>query len=163
MIQLNLYALLLFIGLTVSCGNSHDHKHSSAEKEKSVTQHQPETSGINTEIELSLNNGAKWKSDEPTFRSMSLMEATLKDFSRNNSDPSEAEYQELGTALSGITQEIINKCSMKGEAHEQLHNVLVPMLSNVGNIKNAGDKATGKSNVEALNDALILFFEHFEL
>ncbi|MCK5206583.1 MAG: hypothetical protein KAQ79_01135, partial [Cyclobacteriaceae bacterium] len=65
--------------------------------------------------------------------------------------------------LSGITQEIINKCSMKGEAHEQLHNVLVPMLSNVGNIKNAGDKATGKLNVKALNDALVMFFEHFEL
>jgi len=91
------------------------------------------------------------------------MEITLNNFIKNNSDPGEAEYQELGTALSGITQEIINKCSMKGEAHEELHNVLVPMLSNVGNIKNATDKDTGKSNVEALHDALILFFEHFEL
>ena len=160
---IHLFALMLFIGLTVSCGNSHDHKHSSAEKEKSVEQHQPEASKSNTEIELSLNNGAKWKSDEPTYRSMSLMEAKLADFTKNNSEPSKAKYQELGTALSGITQEIINKCSMKGEAHEQLHNVLIPMLSNVGNIKNAGDKTTGKLNVKALNDALILFFEHFEL
>ena len=160
---MNLYALMLFIGLAVSCGNSNDHKHGSDEKEKSVAQHQPEASVSKTKIELSLNNGAKWKSDEPTYRSMSLMEAKLIDFTKNNSEPSEAEYRELGTALSGITQEIINKCSMKGEAHEQLHNVLVPMLSNVGNIKNAGDKATGKLNVKALNDALVLFFEHFEL
>ena len=160
---INLYALMLFIGLTVSCGNSHDHKHSSDEKEKSVEQHQPDASKSKTEIELSLNNGTKWKSDEPTYTSMRLMEVTLNDFTGNNSEPGKAEYQELGTALSGITQEIINKCSMKGEAHEQLHNVLVPMLSNVGNIKNTTDKAAVKSNVEALNDALILFFEHFEL
>lgn len=160
---INLYALIFFIGLTVSCGNSHDHKHSSDEKEESVDHHQSETSESKTEIKMSLNNGNKWNSDEPTYRSMSLMEAKLADFTKNNSEPSPAKYQELGTALSGITQEIINKCSMKGEAHEQLHNVLVPMLSNVGNIKNAGDTTTGKSNVEALNDALILFFEHFEL
>lgn len=160
---INLYALIFFIGLTVSCGNSHDQKHSSAEKEKSIVQHQQEDSVSKTKIELSLNNGAKWKSDEPTYRSMSLMEAKLADFTKNNSEPSPAKYQELGTALSGITQEIINKCSMKGEAHEQLHNVLVPMLSNVGNIKNAEDKTTGKLNVEALNDALSLFFEYFEL
>lgn len=161
--QIHLYALMLFIGLTVSCGNSHDHKHSSDEKKESVDHHQQESSESKTEIEMSLNNGNKWKSDEPTYTSMRLMEVKLNDFTEKNSDPGKAEYQELGTALSGITQEIINKCSMKGEAHEQLHNVLVPMLSNVGNVKNATDKATGKSNVKALNDALILFFEHFEL
>ena len=160
---INLYALIFFIGLAVSCGNSNDHKHSSDKKEESVDHHQSETSASKTEIVMSLNNGNKWKSDEPTYTSMRLMEITLNNFIENNSDPGEAKYQELGTTLSGITQEIINKCSMKGEAHEELHNVLVPMLSNVGNIKNATDKAIGKSNVEALNDGLILFFEYFEL
>lgn len=161
--HINLYALMLLIGLATSCGNTHDHKHSSDEKHESVDHHQSETSESKPEIKMSLNNGNKWKSDEPTYTSMRLMEVTLNNFIKNNSDAGEAEYQELGTTLSGITQEIINNCSMKGEAHEELHNVLIPMLSNVGNIKNATDKPTGKLNVEALNDALNLFFEYFEL
>lgn len=52
---------------------------------------------------------------------------------------------------------------MKGKDHDQLHVLLAPMLANVDVIKNGDDMLEIKVNTEALSEALVQFFDHFEV
>ena len=156
-------ALIISLGLAVSCSNSGEQDHDSSTTENTAAEHQDETLHANTEIKLSLNNGAKWNSDESTFTGMKRLELTLYNFNNDNEEPSVADYNKLGVALANIDNEIISECSMKAEDHDQLHVLLAPMLANVDVIKNGDDMLEIKVNTEALGEALVQFFEHFEV
>ena len=155
--------LLLALGFVVSCSNSSEHNQDSSITENTAAEHQDETVQANTEIKLSLNNGAKWNSDESTFTGMKRLELTLYNFNNDIKEPSVADYNKLGVALANIDNEIISECSMKGEDHDQLHVLLAPMLANVDVIKNGEDMLEIKVNTEALGEALVQFFAHFEV
>ena len=155
--------LILYLGFAVSCSNSGEHKQDSSATEKTAAEHQDETVHASTEIKLSLNNGAKWNSDESTFTGMKRLEMTLYNFANDNEEPSIADYNKLGVALANIDNDIISQCSMKGKDHDQLHVLLAPMLENVDVIKNGKDLLEAKVNTEALSEAVAQFFKHFEV
>ena len=54
------------------------------------------------------------------------------------------DYFALGEALSEQTSTIIKKCSMKGEPHNQLHVVLVPMLDEISILKESKNKGASQ-------------------
>jgi len=150
---------ILASGLLVSCGVSNEHKHEMHEQETKEEHHQE-----NNEAQLSLNNGAKWEADEPTYNGMKAMRLTMTNFSTVHSNATTVEeYQTLGNQLGKITKEIIAKCSMKGPDHDQLHIVLAPMLDNVGVIKTGTDIYLIRKNADGLEKHLEEFFDHFEL
>ena len=155
-------ALILSLGFAVSCSNSSEHNHDSSTTETTEEQ-QAEAPHANTEIKISLNNGAKWNSDESTFTGMKRLELTLYNFNNDYTEPSLADYNKLGNALANINKDIISQCSMKGEDHDQLHVLLAPMLANVDVIKNGQDLLEIKVNTEELKEAVVQFFKHFEV
>ena len=154
-------ALLISLGFVISCSTSNEHEHESTQTNEVEAEHQDEHGQSNSEILISLNNGAKWKSDESTFTGMKRLELTTYNFNEDNDDPSIADYNKLGVALANINKDIISQCSMEGKDHDQLHILLAPMLTNVDVIKNSEDKIAAKVNMEALNESLVKFFEHF--
>ena len=156
-------ALILSLAFAVSCSNSSEHKHDSSTTETTAEEQQAEDPQANAEIKLSLNNGAKWNSDESTYTGMQRLEMTLTNFKNDNEDPSSTDYNKLGNALANINKDIISQCSMKGEDHDQLHVLLAPMLANVDVIKNGQDLLEIKVNTEELNEAVVQFFKHFEV
>lgn len=158
-----LITIISLAGLLFSCGNAAQHDHDSSNTETEANEQQSETHEAATKIKLSLNNGAKWNSDESTFTGMKRLELTLYNFKNDNKEPSVADYNKLGVALANIDNDIISQCSMKGKDHDQLHILLAPMLANVDVIKNREDLVEIKVNTEALNEALVKFFEHFEV
>ncbi|MCF6359680.1 MAG: hypothetical protein L3J29_02840 [Cyclobacteriaceae bacterium] len=149
---------ILASGLLLSCGVSNEQKHEMHEQETKEEHHQE-----NNEARLSLNNGAKWEADEPTYNGMKQLKVTIILFKTSHNAPGNQEYNALGNQLGEITKEIISKCSMKGPDHDKLHIVLAPMLANIDVIKNETDLEASIKNIEALEASLEQFFAHFEL
>lgn len=114
----------LTIGVIVipSCKNT-------AEKKEEGTQETTEvatTSGASQQedvIPVELNNGQKWEANIETTREIALMQELLGEFP---SSPTEEDYRELHKKLITGFQSILQKCTMKGDAHTQLHNYLMP-------------------------------------
>ena len=154
--------VMLLFALTVSCSSSHDQDQVESKTEVAKEQ-TSETNKDATEDKLILNDGAKWKSDESTFAGMKRLELTLYNFGENTSEPTLADYNNLGEMLANIDKDIISQCSMDGKDHDQLHVLLAPMLGNVDVIKNGEDSAQAKDNVDALAASIAQFFAHFEV
>lgn len=159
----NFLTLIILAGQLFSCGNMGNRDHDSQKTEIEGNEQQSDSHVAGTEIKLSLNNGAKWNSDESTFTGMKRLELTLFNFNNDNKESSVVQYNKLGIALANIDNEIISQCSMKGKDHDQLHVLLAPMLANVDVIKNGKDLIEIKVNAKALSEALVKFFEHFEV
>ena len=158
---MKIYKILTGITLSIiliSCGGTADKKRET-QKEEVAHDHDKKKA----EPKLSLNNGAKWAADEPTYNGMKAMRLAMTNFSTVHSDATIEEYNSLGKELGLITKEIIAKCSMKGPDHDKLHIVLAPMLGNVDVLKNGEDIYVARKNENSLEKNLEAFFKHFEL
>ncbi|WP_347923066.1 hypothetical protein [Pontimicrobium sp. SW4] len=110
--------------------------------------------------ELRLDNGNKWIVNLETHDGLKNMDAIIKNFKSKTSK----EYIVLGETLSKETSVIIKKCSMKGEPHDQLHVVLVPMLDEISTLKETNVNIEAKQvSVEKLDYLIKKYFEHFSL
>ena len=106
----NIFPLLLLpvLVLTVfsACNQGTDHHH-----------------GHDLAVELDAN-GKRWQANPETTAGISRMQAILANYEgRNSAEDRQAMRAELEAAF----QDIFAQCTMKGEAHDQLHNYLFPM------------------------------------
>ena len=114
---------------------------------------------INIDLsELKLDNDKKWIANLETHDGVKNMYTIIKKFqSRTDKD-----YIVLSDALSKETSVIIEKCSMKGEPHDQLHVVLVPMLDEISVLKETNSNSDSKKAALAKLEFLMKkYFEHF--
>jgi len=125
--------LILFTVTLMGC-QSRDEK--TANKET----HQPaDTSSVqdmehksNSEDELQLNNGSKWKLDEKTRENIGLIRQTIMDSAASPSVIPQLRKQ---------TDKLVSDCRMEGKAHEALHLWLTEFLEH---LKEAGNKEESK-------------------
>jgi hypothetical protein len=75
-------------------------------------------------MNVQLNNGAKWEANLETTRGIDVMRGILIEFPAN---PTVEDYRGLNKKLAVEFQNILQRCTMSGEAHEQLHNYLMPL------------------------------------
>tara|TARA_R110000850_G_scaffold24110_3_gene70956 strand:+ start:1038 stop:1463 length:426 start_codon:yes stop_codon:yes gene_type:complete len=71
---------------------------------------------------VALNNGERWEANPETNEGIQKMINLVADFDQQNGD-----YATLQTSLQTDFRDIFRKCTMTGEAHEQLHNYLLPL------------------------------------
>lgn len=76
---------------------------------------------------LQLNNGEKWPANPETTTGISRMLDLISD--------SKINHTEMGESLNIEMKIIFNKCTMKGEAHDQLHLYLIPLVKMFRNLK----------------------------
>jgi hypothetical protein len=89
---------------------------------------------------VQLDNGKRWQANPETTAGIAKMQAILANYEgRNTPEDRKAMRGELEAAFS----DIFAQCTMKGEAHEQLHNYLLPMKELFGQIESS-DEAVGK-------------------
>lgn len=105
-------------------------------------------------VELTLNDGVKWKVNEETQKGMNNMSNILKNYNLEKSN-----FSSLGEELSKETKYIIENCDMKGKDHEMLHIILHPMLDNINSLKEGNGN---DANIEQMNDLLQKYFIFFE-
>ena len=109
-------------------------------------------------LPLRLNNGEKWIVNNATQIGVAKMDSILKSFNSNKDE----NYLGLGNNLSQQTSFIIKSCDMTGEAHDQLHVVLVPMLDEIYILKDSNiidEQKRATNNLELL---INIYYDHFK-
>ncbi len=86
-------------------------------------QHTEGTDGI------ALDQGRKWEANPETTQGIAAMQTIL-----NNANGQEVDMLQLHTDLEGAFQNIFKQCTMTGEAHERLHDYLLPIKDHLGNL-----------------------------
>lgn len=148
----NIFAfLLIFVfAFVFACKNK-------SEKLTPISSNNENISVLDT-LTLRLNNGEKWIANSETQIGIIKMDSIINVFkSDGNSD-----YMVLGKELSIQTGNIIKSCNMTGEAHDQLHVVLVPMLDEISILKESENILESKIALSELESLIEAYFYHFK-
>ncbi len=108
-----------------------------------------------TEAAVQLDdNGQRWIANPETTAGIAQMQAILEKYDGQNGG---AIREELEAAF----QDIFRQCTMKGEAHDQLHNYLMPMK---GLMEQTGsdDAAASRAAAESLKAHLSEYSTYFQ-
>lgn len=83
-------------------------------------------------LDVELNKGKRWEANTETTEGIENMISLV-----NNSkvDADLSEYHQLAKELEIEFTTIFKKCTMKGEAHNQLHNYLIPLKNSIEGLK----------------------------
>lgn len=110
-------------------------------------------------IKVSLENETLWKANDYTSIGMNNMIKLMQDLAINKANIKDFEL--LTENLKKEFTLIFQKCTMKGEAHNQLHNFLIPINNEFENL-GSGDIETSKTSYDRLLKHIktySLFFE----
>ena len=146
-----------FILLTVlavfflNCKNKTENEISNSSKDKEET--------VNESAKLILNNGQKWIANNETHIGIENLDSIIKAFKPD----ANKDYLALGESLSKQTSFVIKNCSMKGEPHDQLHVVLVPMLDEISILKESKNIDDLKNALNKLETLINDYFAHFKV
>lgn len=141
---------LLAIGLVfVGCGNPKQKKESHSKTEE-VETHEKGTP-------IQLYNGNLWIANPETSTGIKNMIALMQTFSDTESASA---YATLKDSLEVQFKSILTQCTMTGEAHNQLHNYLLPMKDLFKEL-GSSDLNTCKKSFNTLNKHLKQYANYF--
>jgi hypothetical protein len=153
--------LLPILGLLIlfGCNNSSKPPMDShaAEASDSVSHHH-ETHAHEQGIGVALNDGKRWTANAETTAGINNMKALVNDLPAN---AARDDYRKLATNLETEFNTILQKCTMTGEAHNQLHNYLLPMKELFEKL-NSPDVEVGKSALSTLKGHLNEYQAYFQ-
>lgn len=133
--KLKIIPLLTLIILSVGCGGNvkQNTEQNNAAADTLHQKHQEENVGEKTETagNLILNNGAKWQANTETTVGINNMLKLVDDYMNNKNTDTKV----LGQNLEKEFTDILQKCTMSGEAHNQLHNFLLPLKDKIEHLK----------------------------
>ncbi len=107
---------------------------------------------------VTLNNGKLWQANPETTSGINNMKKRMQAFTDN--DKVEA-YTTLKEGLEADFTELFEKCTMKGEAHNQLHNYLFPFIDLFDGLASS-DIETCKRSFKELKAHLEGYSRYFE-
>lgn len=108
---------------------------------------------------VQLDNGNRWQANPETTSGIAEMQAILARYEGESSD--EAGRRALRQELEAAFQNIFKQCTMKGEAHDQLHNYLLPMKPLFEKIGSA-EAGESEAAVRELKEHLAEYATYFE-
>ncbi len=114
-------AVLLCATLLGSC-SEHPHDGEGQEAPTHATPDSANAKATDALPPVTLNNGQRWQANPETTSGIANMVGILKAY-----DPAGGEPATLKAALEEEFGLIFERCTMEGEAHEQLHNYLLPI------------------------------------
>ncbi len=148
--RLKIGVLFLVLMLAIS---THSCKRDQEKKVlQNVESHEP------TEELVVLDNGNLWKANIETTIGINTMINRLDSFSEKEAVSS---YNSLKDSLELDFSIIFQKCTMKGEAHNQLHNYLKPMIVLFEGM-GSDDLITCERSFDELTQHLKLYENYFE-
>jgi hypothetical protein len=106
---------------------------------------------------ITLDNGAKWIANPETTAGVNNMKKLMAEFQDSENTEN---YSQLKDQLQAEFTMIFKKCTMKGEAHNQLHNFLIPIKNHLENLKNS-DLTGSKATFYKLKDHLEIYQNYF--
>lgn len=119
-----IYALLFVISFNfIACNNS-GNKQKEITTEASDNNETSEEQTIQNNETINLNNGDKWKVVDDMLVYIRNVERLVNSFEGNDKD----EYDVLAQAIDKNIIDLTSNCTMEGQAHDELHKWLVPVI-----------------------------------
>lgn len=132
---------------------------SETKKMNSIEESEVESLSIIDTLSLKLNDGQKWIANIETNEGISKMDSIISTFKKSKGN----DYETLGNNLAKQTGYVIKHCSMKGEPHDQLHVVLIPMLDEISVLREEDDEEKNKLALHNLEALISAYFEFFKV
>lgn len=104
--------------------------------------------------EVQLDNGEKWQANAETTEGVNKMLAFVNDAAKSEAP----DYLALKGNLEKEFMVVLEKCTMTGESHDQLHNYLLPLKAKFDQL---GEGST-QHNVEELDHYLVSYSNFFK-
>ena len=102
---------------------------------------------------VELNQGVQWQANAATVEGISKLKILAENF-----DTESDSFEELQSQMRNEFSLIFKNCTMKGEAHEQLHNYLLPLMDMFGDLTTSNKDAA----LKAIKKHLDKFDGYFE-
>jgi hypothetical protein len=134
------YLLILISLMTLSLGSCSHHAEHGMEQET-----------------ILLNNGQKWKVDDNMMVHIQQMISDLKRSSNQESRDYEALQKNLIENINLLTGD----CTMKGQAHDELHKWLLPFITLVNDLENRKGQEAQESWFVEIQDSMEVFNSYF--
>ncbi len=128
-----LSVVFLAIGCKNEPKNAENKEHSESEMPHSEHAHQEAAEMLNVQ----LDNGKKWVANAETTEGVQKMVSLIENFETNKSTDNKKLHADLNKEFTTIFE----KCTMKGEAHNQLHNFLLPLKGLLDRLEEHADVA----------------------
>ena len=137
---------------TMACENT------KKDNQDSTTKTELKEASNESENKINLDNGKRWIANQETTEGINAMIQLINSFTETESIDS---YKNLADSLNSEFNVILKKCTMKGEAHDQLHNYLFPMKEKFEKLS-SNDLNESKNTFEDLKMHVSLYKEYFE-
>ena len=108
--------------------------------------------------DIKLDNGKKWVANKETTEGINNMISYVNGLP---AAPAAEDYSALKQKLETEFNQILQRCTMTGEAHNQLHNYLMPMNEYIRQL-GSPDVSLSKQSVTALRGYLEKYFQYFQ-
>ncbi len=154
---ISLVSVITILLFTASCKDKVENKDTIPKVEESTEIQQAEEHHHETGAVL-LNDGKKWEANLETTGGIKKMQELMSAFSDKESPEA---YASLKGNLQAEFTMIFEKCTMKGESHNQLHNYLKPMLGLFDGLESS-DLDTCKKSYNTMNTHLSHYENYFE-
>lgn len=110
-------------------------------------------------LQLKLDGQDKWLVNLETQEGVNKMDSIITAFSAKT----DKDFVSLGETLSKQTSYIIKNCTMKGEPHDQLHVVLVPMLDVISVLRETDNQVEAEKALTSLKSLIKDYYNYFKL
>lgn len=132
--NISIFLSFIFV-LAISCTESkkadHEHAHHDHDEHHHQENHAMDDSAVQ------LDNGERWEANLETNEGIDNMIARV----RKEETEASADLKTLQSDLRGEFNTILQKCTMKGESHNQLHNYLHPLKEKIDGMDQASNDA----------------------
>ena len=149
-------SLIIISVLLISCKQKSEQEQIPVEVQQETTEVEESHESIDGTV--TLNKGELWVANPETTEGIEKMKKRMSLF--KDSENVEA-YSVLKTGLEEDFTELFEKCTMKGEAHNQLHNYLFPFLDLFDGLESS-DLETCKKSFTELDIHLDEYSNYFE-
>ena len=149
-VKMMLFSTIVVLALSCNSGSKETEKNNETPTETTVKaeHHHDEHE------EIVLNNGEKWKVDDNMMEHIRNMEKDVTAFAGN----SDKNYAQLVTNLKTNLDLLTSNCTMKGQAHDELHKWLVPYMELVDNL----EKEASEAQFKAIQNSYTTFNQYFQ-
>ena len=118
---------IFIIGIFLfSCDSKHKESHSEHQHSDHKEEVKKEEKHHGAVKSVELNKGKKWEANIETTQGIQKMQQLIAELEGSTQV---VDFQMIGNELKTEFAMIFKKCTMEGEAHEQLHNYLLPTVS----------------------------------
>jgi hypothetical protein len=108
--------------------------------------------------EIVLNNGEKWKVDDKMLVHIRNMENDINSFENT----SNTDYKELAKNLQSNLDLLTSNCTMKGQAHDELHKWLLPYIDMVNEFSETKNKQELQEQFKKIQSSFLTFNQNFQ-